>query len=346
MQIVTDRPHTGPPRMADVATVAGVSMKTVSNVINGVDKVSAPTRQRVLSAIDEIGYLPNLSARNLARGRAGVIALVVPGLELPYFASLAGKVVEAAERRGWLVLIHQTGGDAATERAALEGNFAQRIDGLIVSSQTTGPEELAARASTVPLVMLGNRAFDPGTPHVDIDNHGAGKMAVQHLVAGGCRRIAMIGASSLLAPAPRTQGFLEALQEHGLPLRPDLLRQIPENTGDAGESATEDLLECVDELPDGIVAITDWVAQGVMRALLRHEVRIPQDVAVIGFDDIPYARTYYPSLTSIAPDRRQVAARALDVLDRLISHPSDRVEDVEARAPLRLLVRESTRTPS
>ena len=343
IRLVTDRPRTGPPRLVDVAEVAGVSMKTVSNVINGVDKASATTRARVLSAIDEVGYQPNLSARNLARGRAGGIALVVPSLELPYFASLAGQVIEAAESRGWLVLIHQTGGDPAKERAALEGNFARRIDGLIVSSQTTGPDELAARTDTTPLVMLGNRAFDPGTPHVDIDNLEAGRMAVRHLVAGGCRRLAMIGASNLHSPAPRTQGYLEGLAEHGLTARPELLRGITGNTGDEGERVAEELLRRDTEPPDGIVAITDWVAQGVLRAVQRHGLRVPDDVAVIGFDDIPYARTFYPSLTSIAPDRHRVAAQAVDLLDRLVSRTPLDADDVEVHAPLRLVVRESTR---
>src|SRR5699024_6145597 len=122
------------PRLIDVAARAGVSMKTVSNVINGYPYVSDRTRARVEQAVEEVGYRPNLSARNLARGRSGMVALVVPQLEMPYFASLAGELIRAAESRGWFMLIEQTHGDVTAERAALEASFPQRIDGLIISS--------------------------------------------------------------------------------------------------------------------------------------------------------------------------------------------------------------------
>lgn len=333
----------GPARLIDVAERAGVSMKTVSNVINEYAHVSARTRERVLAAIEEVGYRPNLSARNLARGRAGVIALVVPELSLPYFASLAGTLVRAAEARGWFVLIHQTDGDPDAERAALAGNFSQRVDGLIVSSQMLDPSDVAGLSGATPLVMLSNREFDPETPHVSIDNRAAGAVAVRHLVEGGARRIALIGASDLDSPAPRTLGYLDGLENAGLPLFPELVRSVVRGTGDEGERVTRELLNEVAEPPDGIVAITDWVAMGVVRALHGHGLVVPEDVSVIGFDDIPYARSLSPSLTTLAPDRRGIATMALDLLEGQLEQGADRARPRSLRADFTLIARETTR---
>lgn len=317
-------------------------MKTVSNVINGYEHVSQGMRQRVLTAIEEVGYRPNLSARHLARGRSGVIALVVPDLEMPHFASLAGEVLRAAKTRGWFVLLHQTGWDPQAERAALEEAFAPRVDGLIVSSQQLGPEDLTTRTAKTPLVMLSNREFDPDTAHVGIDNHAAAMLAVKHLVDSGCQRIAMIGASGLDSPAPRTQGYLDGLQDAGLPVLPTLVRSVRSNTGDEGERVTQDLLETLDAPPDGILALTDWVGMGVMRALHRHGLSIPDDVAVVGFDDIPYARSFYPSLTTLAPDRREIVNTALDLIEEQLGKRGHHERPGSRYASFRLIQREST----
>ncbi|MFC7465709.1 LacI family DNA-binding transcriptional regulator [Brachybacterium sp. GCM10030252] len=328
------------PRLVDVAELAGVSMKTVSNVINGYAYVSEDTRDRVLTAIERTGYRPNLSARSLARGRSGFIALVVPRLDMPYFAVLAARVISAAEALGWFVLIHQTDGDSRAERDALEGQFPQRVDGLIVSLHSLGAEDVARRRSSIPLVALGDRGLGPDVPHVGIDNIGAGKLAVRHLVESGCRRIAMIG-SGMTHRNLRAQGFFEGLLDAELALLPELMRPIAGNSGEEGERATTELLAEIDEPPDGIFAVTDWVAFGAMRALDHHGLRVPDDVCVIGFDDIPYSPSFNPSLTTIAPDREAIASRAVDLLADQIDGGS-RSKAIREQAEFRLVVREST----
>ncbi|WP_210769199.1 LacI family DNA-binding transcriptional regulator [Occultella kanbiaonis] len=326
------------PRLTDVAEIAGVSMKTVSNVINGYAHVSESTRTRVLAAIEEVGYRPNLSARNLARGRSGVIALVVPRLEMPYFAALAGRVVERAEARGWFVLIHESGGDLAAEREALEGRFPQRIDGLIVSVQHLAPADLAARTDRTPLVLLGEQTFGSVAHHVAIDNTEAARAAVGHLLELGRRRIALVGAT----PGPRQQGYVEALESAGLPVLPELMVPITANSGEEGERATRALLELGAATPDGIFAVTDWVALGAMRALHLRGLHVPDDVAVVGFDDIPYARAVTPSLTTVSPDRSALAEAALRMLEAQIAANGGPVPPVDEQVPFSLVVREST----
>lgn len=344
------------PRLTDVAEVAGVSMKTVSNVVNGYAPVSEPTRSKVLAAVERVGYRPNLSARNLARGRSGVIVLAVPRLELPYFASLAGSVVEAAASHGWFVLIHQTGGDADGERRALLDDFPQRVDGMILSTQHLDPGALSARRETLPLVLLGDHRLHGAAPHVGIDNRAAALEAVRHLIAGGGRRLAMIGAAPSVTPDDRTAGMLEGLREAALPARPELLRAITANTGEEGERVTAQMLDEISEPPDALFAVTDWVAMGAIRALQARGLSVPDDVAVIGFDDIPYASSTSPSLTTIAPDRDAIARLAVEALEQLVTpggsgdrgaaaSPADTADtaDTDLHAPFRLVLRESTR---
>lgn len=325
------------PRLADVAERAGVSMKTVSNVINGYQHVSAAMRARVLTAIEELGYRPNLSARNLARGRAGMIALVVPRLEMPYFADLAGRVIDEAHRVGTVVLIEQTGGDLEAERRMITGGHGQRVDGMIFSPVSIGADEIAARTASTPLVLLGERVQVPGLPHLAIDNSIAAGLAVDHLVDLGRTRLAMIGAGRPRREDPRYLGFRKAAAAAGLRIEARHVPSVRGVRGIDGEQAMTKIIESGGQLPDGIFCATDWLALGVIRALQQHGIRVPDDIAVVGFDDIPYAAAVSPSLTSVATDRTQIARLAVDLLENPPVGPGP-----DLTVDCRLVVREST----
>lgn len=333
--------------MTDVAVRAGVSMKTVSNVVNEFPHVSESTRSRVLAAIEEMGYQPNLSARNLARGRAGMIALVVPQLDMPYFAALSMQVLEAAAAHGWVVLIQQTKGDLAAEQAALRGHFGQRIDGLILSPSRVGATDLRSRPEPGPLVLLGEHSRDVAD-HVAIDNVDAARTAVGHLLDIGRSRIAMVGASPRGRANPRLVGYRAALADHGVAVRDEMVLPVPGNRGDDGEAAMSAFLDSGPRtMPDAVFCITDWVALGVIRALQVRGLRVPDDVAVVGFDDIPYGRTAAPTLTTISPDRSQIARLAVESL--LAQHDAARTHAQyaprEISADFTLVIRESTAGP-
>lgn len=329
------------PRLQDVAEHAGVSMKTVSNVVNGYQHVSARTRTRVLAAIEELGYQPNLSARNLARGRTGVIALVVPRLDMPYFAALAGHLVDAAQAAGWVVLIEQTAGEADAERQAISGALSRRVDGLVFSPLHLPAAEIADRADRTPLILLGEQAYGGGAPHIVIDNEAAGRTATEHLIGLGRRRLAMIGVSVPRSRNPRYRGFRTAARAAGLSVDPRHLRSVRDNRGSDGEQAMDAMIASGVDLPDGLFCSTDWLALGAIRSLVRHGLRVPEDVAVVGFDDIPYGEAATPSLTTISPDRRRIARLAVDLLSAAAtaSAPAD---PVLHEIDYRLVVREST----
>lgn len=327
------------PRLADVAARAGVSMKTVSNVINDFPHVSPGTRAKVAAAIEELGYVPNLGARNLARGRTGVIVLGVPQLDMPYFASLAMHLIAAAERAAWWVQIRQTGGERETELELLAGARGGRIDGVVLSPVALGPDDLARRPPDLPLVLLGEQQLGV-VDHIGIDNVAAARTAVAHLLRTGRRRIAVAGGG--WGTDLRVRGAQEAVRAAGLELDRQLHLEVGGVTGPHGEQAMDVHLDGGGEVPDAVFCATDWLAMGVIRSLHLHGHRVPADVAVMGFDDIPYDLSALPTLSTIAPDRAQIARLAVESLRRQENHPDAVGRDVLADHTL--VVRESTAT--
>lgn len=307
----------GTPRMRDVAMRAGVSTKTVSNVVNGFPHVRPATRERVERAIEALGYRLNVSARSLSRGRSGVIAFAVPELDMPYFASLSRAFVDQAQKSGWIVLVEQTLGDAVHEKRVIEGEFPQQVDGIVLSPVALAQGRIASRRSSLPLVLLGEHLTSRLiADHVVVDNVAAAKCAVSHLLRLGRRHIAFIGAARDLGRvSPRLRGYRRAFEKAGIPVDPSLLMTVDQGTGRDGEKAMDTLLNS-GIVPDGVFCVTDWLGLGVLRALRLHGLDVPKDVAVVGFDDIPYSRSSCPSLTTIGTARNEVARLALESLER------------------------------
>ena len=335
----------GPERVGlrHVAERAGVSVKTVSNVVNDYEHVTASTRARVQQAIDELNYRPNLAARNLRQGRSDVIALALPEIDAPYFAELARSVIKCAEAEGWTVLIDQTDGEVDREQLVLDGIRGRLIDGLIFSPIALGAEELERRRDTVPLVLLGERVYDGPADHVSIDNVAAARMATGHLIELGRRRIAAIGDQ----PRPQSQtahlrrrGYQEALAAAGLPESPELVVEVEAYRRADGAAATRHLMALPDP-PDALFCFNDLLALGALRALHEAGLRVPEDVAVVGWDDVEDTRYCTPSLTTISPDKRQIATLAVEFLAARLGEGRTGPPR-EVTADFTLAVREST----
>jgi DNA-binding LacI/PurR family transcriptional regulator len=341
-----DGPAGRPARLQDVAERAGVSVKTVSNVVNGYVHVSRATRARVDAALAELDYRPNLAARNLRRGRSGIVALALPELEVPYFAELARHVVEAARQRSWTVLIDQTDGELLREQLVMDGYGTHLMDGLIMSPIASGVRELSARRATIPMVLLGERIYDGPDDHVSIDNVAAATTAVRHLLGLGRRRVAVVGRQS--QPSAQTarlreQGYREALAAAGLPFDQDLVVPTASFTRHEGSAAVDRLMSLA-EPPDALFCFNDLLALGAVRRLHELGRRVPEDVAVVGVDDIEDSRYATPTLTTIRPDKARIAALAVELLaDRIDDASSGAVRPArELGAPYDLVVREST----
>lgn len=303
-------------RLKDVAEAAGVSIRTVSNVVNNFPQVKPEVRARVQAAIDELGYRPNMAARQLRRGRTGMIALAVPDLRVPYFAELAGHVLREAERNGLTLLLEQTDGDRQRETVMAQGPHSQVIDGLILSPLSVTADDLHAGPSSLPLVLVGERITDPRFDHVAIDNVAAARTATGHLTSRGRRRVAAVGVNprdtSTMADL-RLRGYREAMADAGLPVDPSLVVETAWFDRRDGYEATRAMMAS-DSRPDGIFCFTDLLAHGALRALLEGGFRVPEDVAVVGIDDAEESTYSFPSLTSIAPDKAEIARRAVALL--------------------------------
>jgi DNA-binding LacI/PurR family transcriptional regulator len=316
----------------------------VSNAINGYRPVSEAAMLRVQQAIDELGYTPNLSARHLRAGRTGIIALAIPELLNPYFAELAGFANDEANRRGYTLLLDYTDADRDKEKLVSEGFRAQFIDGLIMSPVKLTAKDFLRRTSETPLVLVGESVYGVPYDHVVIDNLAASREAMQHLVGLGRTRIAFIGAHIDATREPahvRLQGYRQALEVAGLPFDPALVASTDAFGRGDGAEGMRKLLK-LKRPPDAVFAYNDPIAIGAMRAIAEKGLRIPQDIAVVGFDDVEEGRFSNPALTTISPDKETIARLAVQML----------VERIERKAPkpardqqpsYTLIVRESTR---
>jgi DNA-binding LacI/PurR family transcriptional regulator len=329
-------------RLQDVAEHAGVSVKTVSNVVNGYVHVSPAMRERVQASLEQLNYRANLSARSLRGGRSGVIALAVPALDMPYFAELTRYVVQEAELLGYTVLVDQTDGLREREHVVATGVRSHLIDGLILSPVAMGYDELSRLGSETPTVLLGEKVGGGDIDHVAFDNVAAARTATEHLLSLGRTRVAAIGYQTDLAAlsgvaAVRRAGYEQAIAAAGLPVRHDLTREVGAYVRRDGARAMASLLD--DDL-DGVFCFNDQLALGALRTLIRRGVRVPDDVAVIGVDDIEDGRYSTPSLSTIAPDKAAVARQAVRLLHDRLEEPSASSQEVSVG--FRLVPREST----
>lgn len=325
----------------DVARRAGVSPRTVSNVVTGSTHVADATRARVQRAIDELGYRPNAAARNLRRGRTGMIALVVPELDQPYFAELARATIAAAERHDYRVMLEQTDADETSERRVFAADQDSTLfDGIVFSAVEIGPTDIRSVSRGRPVVLLGERSFESAFDHVAIDNVAASREAVRHLVDIGRRRIAAIGAQERHDTARlRTLGYTATLREAGLGPDPALIEAVDRFHRTDGAAAMARLLDR-GERPDAVFCYSDLLALGAMHTLHSRGVRVPEDIAVVGIDDIEDGRFSHPTLTTISPDKAFIAHQAVDRLVARIGDPE--LQAVDLVAPYRLVVRRST----
>lgn len=341
-----------PPALRDVAELAGVSIKTVSNVVNDFPQVSPATRQRVREAIAEVGYRPQIAARQLRTGASGLITLAVPTLQVSYFSDLAQAFVEAAQGRGQTVLLHSTSAGREEEKRVLDGFERVLADGLIFSPLRIERAAVASMERTVqPTVFIGEHLsqtpLPEGSDYVRIDNEQATYEATMHLLHQGRRRLAFLGTHPDLAEGEqhgsavqRTAGFRRALREADAEEDAAGVHDVLEWHRAAGPTAVEALLREVPAV-DGIVCANDDLALGVLSSLRSHGRRIPEDVAVVGYDDTPDAPYTAPPLSSISPDKAFLAQRALDMLGERIGgyDGPPRTETV----PHRLVERDSSR---
>ncbi len=303
---------------ADVARAAGVSSMTVSRVVNGNGRVSDETRERVRRAIEELGYQPNQLARSLTQGRTRTIGIVVPDITNPFFPEIVRGAEDAAWEAGYTVALANAVEDPARERAALRNLAGHRVDGVVHCSPRLPDHELAELLTSHTAAVLINRHAGPA-PAVSlmVDDPLGADIAVKHLVGAGRTRLVHLGGPTRSASAGyRRSGFLAAAKSAGLPVDSELLLNC-EPTEEAGYAAVSHLLSSSKREFDGLVAYNDLGALGAINAIKHAGLRVPDDVAVIGCDDIRIASLISPSLTTLRIEKYRMGHLAIQTIFEL-----------------------------
>ncbi|MDD3941335.1 MAG: LacI family DNA-binding transcriptional regulator [Sphaerochaetaceae bacterium] len=326
--------------LKDVAALAGVSPSTVSRVINGTMFVTEETRQRVEEAIASVNYRPNLLAQSLRLKATKNIGLLVPEIAHPSFDLIVKHIEESASRRGLNLLIFNTHNDYLREATAIDMLLRQKINGIIFSRVSDESHVVnMSRSTDTPMVVIDRAFHDEKIPNVILDNYHSGVIAAEHLIDCGCTRIATItGNFKIGLCRERHQGFIDALGKHGLEISADMIHEGDFTYENGVRGAKRFLHDSVQF--DGIWGHNDLIAAGAISTLFRMGRSVPNDVKVMGMDDVGFARMYYPSITTIAQPYKEMCERAVDYIDKLTSGESIREFRVEL-AP-HLVVREST----
>jgi len=326
--------------MRHVAERANVSVTTVSHVINETRPVSDELRQRVLAAMDELGYQPNLLARSLRQGKTHTIGMIIPDNANPFFAEMSRGVEDTSFEQGYSVILCNS--DSNLDKELLYANVLaeKRVDGILFVAAGLSTERiLDLQARRMPLVVVDRDLPEAAVDSVLTDNAQGGWLATHHLVELGHHRIGCItGPSDITPSAERITGYRQALDESGLPVDKALIVR-GDFQYDSGYQAASQLLQ-MDDPPTAIFACNDLMAIGVMSAALKLGLHIPADLSVIGFDDVRLASFANPPLTTIVQPKYEIGVIATTML-------LERMHDLEMPARRRvfetdLLVRQYT----
>jgi LacI family transcriptional regulator len=330
-----------PVRLKDIARDLNVSVMTVSKVVRGCSDVGAETRRRVLARIKELNYQPNWVARSLAARRTFMIGLIVPDLMHSFFAEIAKGVSEALRPQGYDVVICNSEEDGLVESSEVDRLLGRQVDGLILASAQP-PASLAVferiEARQVPYVLVDRQFPGARAPYVGADDEAIGKLATSHLIERGCRRIAHVAGRQLAPGLGRLRGYREAMNEAGLPVPDNFV--VPAGDDATGYDAARRLLS-LDPRPDGIFGYNDPTAAGVMKAILEAQLRIPEDIKVIGVGNVHYSDLLRVPLSTIDQSSTAIGTQAAEILLKSIGLKRRRPPKMVIIPPT-LVVREST----
>lgn len=305
----------------DVADLAGVSIKTVSNVVHNSPRVLPATRARVQSAIDTLEYVPNTFARSLATGRSGMIGLAIPAIAVPYFGELASQITAVLKRNQHRLLIEETSADLEVEKLVLARREHGLVDGLLFQPAFLDKEQVERLRGNGPLVLLGEVPPPASVDHVMVDNVGGAVAATEHLIAAGRTRIAFLGHERSYhhsTTSLRVRGYRHAMNVAGLRVSSEMHIATRNFGASFAEEAVSSALSHGARI-DGLVCYDDLTAIGALHAILRSGRSVPGDIAVIGCDDIEVSRFMHPALSTIRPDKLSLASRAVEMLHERIN---------------------------
>jgi LacI family repressor for deo operon, udp, cdd, tsx, nupC, and nupG len=300
--------------VADVARVARVSTATVSRVLNRHPSVRVETRARVEAAMQSLNYRMTVAARSLRTAQTRMVLALVPDLSNPYYAEIVRGIGACAREHDYELLLSETGLSEARERAVAQMLTQHMCDGVVCMDPFTMQQMVSEEVRALPWVGCSEFVADEQIPHVSIDHRLAARDAVLYLLSKGHRRIALVNSDErYLYARQRHEGYRDALRDAGLEERADYVQVAGGIEHPLGELAARRLL-ALEQTPTAVFAVADTLAVGVIKAALASGRRVPEDLAVVGFDDVPLASIFEPALTTIAQPRRELGEQAMRLL--------------------------------
>lgn len=322
--------------MADVAARAGVSISTVSHVLNGTRKVSPATLRAVRHAMETVGYTPNILARALARSTTNTIGLALSAVSNHYFSEIVRTIETECTRHGLMILLTDTHDDPAYELKVVQALHQRRVDGIILAP-AADPAQRVLRYladNRVPTVLI-DRLVSDRFDQIGVENRDATVELVRHVIGHGHRRVGLIsGLAGLATTDERVEGYRAALEAAGLRFDPALV-QSGASVVDRARAACRALL-ALEAPPTAIVTANNLMTIGAMHALRDAGLRVPEDVALVGFDDFDWAECFSPRLTVLAQPCEQIGTRATDLLVQRLADPDGARQTLRLRPALRL----------
>ena len=324
--------------LSDVATEAGVSTTAVSRYLNHRIELPQVTRDRIDAAIAKLSYRPNLLAKRLSTGKTEAISLVTPEIANPFFAELAAAIEAEAQQHGYAVYMSSTQGDRLREIDAIQRLQDQHVDGLIIMTNQPDDGTLARLLEPLNNVVLLDEDI-PGVtvPRVFVENEAGTYLGTRHLIDAGHTDIAIIsGPPGLMSVRERLAGYERAMIEAGLTVRPEWVL-LGDYSRQYGRQATDTLL-AGDTMPTAVLACSDYIAIGVLQAMRHAGKAIPNDLSLVGFDDMPFAELVDPALTTV---RQPIAEMGRVAFERLLALINKTDVEPLTRLPVNLVVRKS-----
>lgn len=330
--------------ISDVAEKAGVSVATVSHVINGTRYVSSELTERVENAMDELGYHPNVVARSLKTDKTQTLGLLASDLSNPFFSTLLRGVEDRALEEDYSLIVCNTDETLEKEKLYIDVLSQRKIDGLLIAPTGKSDESLnTLREREIPFVFIDRKAKGIEADAVLSDNVGGSTAATRHLIDLGHRRIGIIlGLESVNTTRERLKGYKKVLDEEDIKYDPKLVKQGYSQVG-GGVEAAEELLSLEDQ-PSAVFSTNNLMTIGAMQGIQKNDYSCPEEISLIGFDDFAWASTFQPRLTTVAQVPYDIGAKAAEVLFERIEDETSKTKEV--RMPTNLKIRESTKRVS
>lgn len=327
--------------ISDVAKLSGLSKTTVSRVINNHLYVSEEKKELVLKAMKELGYIPNPAARRLRGQLTTTIGVIVPRIVNPFFAYLVNSIEQVAYKNGYQVIIYQSNEDKEKELAFLNLLKTKQVDGIVMTSIENDWDIIKPYTTHGPILLCNEYVSHANVPMIRLNQHKGAYIGVKHLIERGHQKIAYCTGGLFAEDGKdkdRNQGFQKALKEAELAVNPKWIF-VNQHSIEDGKQIVKQILELEDR-PTAIFTGSDEIAGGIMIEAKEQGLKIPNDLAIIGFDDQPLAQMLDPKLSTIRQPVDQMGKKAMEVIIEMIDNPLMEIQNYEL--PIELVVREST----